>query len=80
MSYSIRLNGCQEDNYVLELRARMVILCAHYLYSVIKSTPSPWDSGSQVESTPSPWDSGSRINKLSQECGKLLNGQESGAW
>ena len=33
-----------------------------YLYSVIESTPSPWDSGSWIESTPSPWDSGSRID------------------
>ena len=39
------------------------ILCAGYLYSVIESTPSPWDSGSRIESTPSTWDSRSRIDR-----------------
>ena len=48
--------------YVLAFRARIGILCAHYLYYVIELTPSPWDSGSRIESTPSPWDSGSRID------------------
>ena len=31
-------------------RARLGILCARYLFSVIESTPSPWDSGSWIES------------------------------
>ena len=52
MSYCKRLNGRQEDNYVLEFRARIEISCECYLYSVIDSTPSPWDSGSRID-TPS---------------------------
>ena len=50
--------------YILEFCARIGILCARYLYSVIESTPSPWDSGSWIESTPSSWNSGSRIDTL----------------
>ena len=42
--------------------ARIIILCACYLYSVIELTPSPWDSWSRIELTPSPWDSGSQID------------------
>ena len=52
----------QKTTYVLAFRARIGISCVRYLYSVIESTPSPWDSGSRIESTPSPWESGSRID------------------
>ena len=62
MSYCIILNVRQEDDYVLAFCARIGILCARYLYSVIESALSPWDSGSRIELTPSPWDSGSRID------------------
>ena len=50
--------------------ARICISCARYLYSVIESTPSLWDSRSRIESTPSPWDSGIRIDTFhsSVEC------------
>ena len=50
--------------YILAFCARIGILCARYLYSVIELTLSPWDSGSRIESTPSSWDSGSRIDTL----------------
>ena len=36
----------------MAFRARIGISCARYLYSVIESTPSPWDSGSWID-TPS---------------------------
>ena len=52
----------RKTTYVLAFRARIGILCARYLYSVIELTPIPWDSGSRIESTPSPWDSGIRID------------------
>ena len=55
--------------------ARIGISSARYLYSVIESTPSPWDSGSQIESTPSPLDSGSRIDTPSQNVGNYCIGQ-----
>ena len=50
MSYCIRLNGHQEDNYILVFRVCKGISFARYLYSVIESTPSPWDSGSHIDS------------------------------
>ena len=75
MSYCIILNGLQEDDYVLEFRARISISCARYLYSVIESTPRSWDSGSRIESTPSPWDSGSRIDTPLQNVGNYCIGQ-----
>ena len=53
----------RKTTYVLAFCARIGILCARYLYYVIESTPSPWESGSRIESTPSPWDSGSRIDR-----------------
>ena len=59
----------------MAFRARIGISCTRYLYSVIESTTSPWDSGSQVESTPSPWDSGSRIDTLLQNVGNYCIGQ-----
>ena len=34
----------------MEFRARIGILCARYLYSVIESTPSPWDSRIRIDS------------------------------
>ena len=46
--------GRQEDDYVLAFHARTGISCARYLYSVIESTLSPWDSRSWIELTPSP--------------------------
>ena len=52
----------RKTTYVLAFCARIGILCARYLYSVIDSTPSPWEYGSRIESTPSTWDSGSRID------------------
>ena len=52
MSYCIILNGRQEYDYILAFRARIGMLCACYLYYVIKSTPSPWDPGSRID-TPS---------------------------
>ena len=55
MSYCIRLNGRQEDEYVLAFRARIGISCARYLYSVIESTPSPWDSGSRIDKGRAIW-------------------------
>ena len=75
MSYCITLNGRQEDDYILEFRAHMGILCARYLYSVIDSTPSTWDSGSWIESTPSPWDSGSQIDTPSYNVGSYCIAQ-----
>ena len=75
MSYCIRLNGQQEDNYVLAFCARIGILCTRYLYSVIDSTPIPWDSGSWIELNLSPWDSGSRIETPSQNVGYYCIGQ-----
>ena len=75
MSYCIKLNGRQEDEYILALRARIGILCTRYLYSVIELTPSPWDSGSRIESTPSLWDSGGRIDTPSQNVGNYCIGQ-----
>ena len=53
----------------MAFRARIGISCARYLYSVVESTPSPWDSGSRIESTPIPWDSGSRIDTPSHNVG-----------
>ena len=59
----------------MAFRARIGISCACYLYSVIESTPSPWDSGSRIESTPSLWDSGSRIDTPLQNVGNYCIGQ-----
>ena len=42
----------RRTTYVLSFCARIGISCARYLYSVIESTPSPWDSGSRID-TPS---------------------------
>ena len=36
----------------MAFRARIGILCARYVYSVIESTPSLWDSGRRID-TPS---------------------------
>ena len=58
-------------NIELEFRARIGISCARYLYSVIESTPSPWDSGSLIDSTMSLWDSGSRIDRNGLMCHTL---------
>ena len=33
----------------MEFRALIGILCVSYLYSVIESTPSPWDSGGRID-------------------------------
>ena len=59
----------------MAFRARIGISCARYLYYVFESTPSLWDSGSQIESTPSPWDSGSRIDTPSQNVRNYCIGQ-----
>ena len=59
----------------MAFRARIGISCARYLYSVIESTPSPWESGSRIESTPSLWDSGSRIDTPSQNVVNYCIGQ-----
>ena len=75
MSYYIKLSVCQEYDYVLAFRARIGISYACYLYSVIESTPSPWDSESRIESTLSPWDSGSWIDTPSQNVGNCCIGQ-----
>ena len=55
--------------------ARIGISCARYLYSVIESTPSPWDSGSWIELTPIQWNSGSWIDTPSQNVGNYCIGQ-----
>ena len=65
----------RKTTYVLAFCARIGISCARYLYSVIESTPSQWDSGIRIELTPSPWDSGSRIDTPSQNVGNYCIGQ-----